>query len=238
MPRRYTRRLHRIGQSVRRHWKVISVSLLLSVALWIIEQFVANAVTGWVYSQIPPLYAAVASAVEWSANHPGHLSAIAFFIVLIAVLGLSYWETRPPSGIALIVAPRRDSRNDLGIYEGVRIINNTGGDLLNCWVDAIEWDAEPEFLRRRIRWEVAHDKLDIADGEGKSAYFVYRWNGTMRATIGEMHGPQLPEGETEIGLSFHANKMEGGTHTIPFWADVDVQLVDNRHEITILEVTP
>ncbi len=151
------------------------------------------------------------------------------------MLVLAYFETRPPTGIELAIARPMD---DLGIWEGVRIINNTGGDLLNCWVDIIEWDVEVEIPRMAARW-VRRDRqpVEIPYGEGISSYFIHRWNGTMRATLSDQDGPQLPEDETEIGLWFHANTIKGDTITMPFWVNVNVQLVEDRHEITIKEVS-
>lgn len=235
--RRYDRRLRGIRHSIRRRRKVVGLAGALALGAWIVEQLVGDAVADFISTRLPALYPIFAEILTWAQGNPGHLSVIIFFFVLVLVLVLSYWETRPPSGIALSVAPHRDVRSDLGIWEGVRIINNTGDDLLNCWVDAIEWDTVPELSRRRIRWEVRHDQLDIADGEGNSAYCIYRWNRHFRATLSGMNGPRLPEGVTEIGLSFHANTMDGRTLTMPFWVDVDIQLVADRHEITILEVT-
>ncbi len=207
---------------------------LLALLYWIGEQLLGNALSDFIYSRLPLPHTFFTNIFEWIKNHPGDLSLILFFVVLIVILILSYLETRPPSGITLLVAP---TGKDLGILEGVRIINNTGGDLLRCWVDATEWNAEPKLSRRRIKWEGVHYQLDIPDGQGNSAYFVYRYNGTMRATIGDMDGPQLPEGKTEIGLCFHANTLDAQTITMYFWSDVDIQLIDNRHEITIQKVT-
>lgn len=237
----FLRRLQVFWSGILRYQKGILIGIVLSVFIWLIEQIIGSAIWDFLKPFFQNLAPPFVSIIKWILNHPAGLFNIVLVIVVVSIILKIYLESRPVSGIRMGTASTLDVRLYLGIYEGIKVANNRGEDIINCYVNIIGVAGKKLHNRIRAMWDGQNSEpIEMHDGEERTAYIIYRWNGTMRATLVSPYsvgGIPLSEGDTEIELWFHANTRGGRTLTMPVWADVNITLVDDKHEITIKKVT-
>ncbi len=78
--KRYKRRLRGIRQSIFRRWRLIFGTVFLGLAYWIVEQLLGDVFTEFVHNYLPFVRDVFMLFLDWSMEHPAHLSVISFFL--------------------------------------------------------------------------------------------------------------------------------------------------------------
>ena len=163
-----------------------------------------------------------------SFNYPIEASAVWFFLIVLVIIAIVFWQTRHPKGIHASI------ENSLTKGQGFVLSNDTGNDLYECTVSIREVDSKP-VMHKNLEWGTSPDlrgEILTIKQMGKSPVSLNRVYSSVQSIADQ---DQLA-GKHELELFFRGNKHNGEVVSMPIYVMVRMEVEAEIRQLFVEKV--